>query len=95
MHDSSPFCVLETILIGMSDRVRRGTGPTPVPCPNSPEDRLDSWKEIASYLGRSIRTVQQWERTEELPVHRLQHSSTGPFMRSARRSMHGACNALR
>jgi Tol biopolymer transport system component len=63
--------------MGMSDPARRGTGPTPLPRPNSPEDRLDSWKEIASYLGRSIRTVQQWERTEELPVHRLQHSKYG------------------
>jgi Tol biopolymer transport system component len=58
----------------MADSVRRGAGPTSVPRPNSPEDRLDSWKEIASYLGRSIRTVQEWERSEELPVHRLQHS---------------------
>jgi hypothetical protein len=33
--------------------------------------RLDSWKEIAAYLGRSIRTVQRWEREEGLPVHRL------------------------
>jgi Tol biopolymer transport system component len=65
------------ILDGMADQVARGVGPTPVPRPNSPEDRLDSWKEIASYLGRSIRTVQQWERSEELPVHRLQHSKYG------------------
>ena len=33
--------------------------------------RLDSWKEIASFLGRGIRTVQRWEREEGLPVHRL------------------------
>src|SRR5262245_51298108 len=63
--------------MGMADPVYRGPGPTPVPRPNSPEDRLDSWKQIASYLGRSIRTVQQWERNEELPVHRLQHSRNG------------------
>ena len=37
------------------------------------EPRLDSWKEIASYLGRGIRTVQRWEREEGLPVHRLDH----------------------
>src|SRR6266851_1593494 len=61
----------------MADLGRRAAGPTPVPRPNSPEDRLDSWKEIASYLGRSVRTVQQWELTEELPVHRLQHSKYG------------------
>ena len=33
--------------------------------------RLDSWKEIASFLRRGIRTVQRWEREEGLPVHRL------------------------
>ncbi len=43
----------------------------------SPEDRLDSWKEIASYLGRGIRTVQRWEREEGLPVHRLAHEKRG------------------
>ena len=31
---------------------------------------LNSWKEIASYLGRGIRTVQRWERDFHLPVHR-------------------------
>jgi hypothetical protein len=28
---------------------------------------------IAAYLGRSVRTVQRWEREEGLPVHRLAH----------------------
>src|SRR5687768_900962 len=39
--------------------------------------RLDSWKEIASFLGRGIRTVQRWEREEGLPVHRLAHAQRG------------------
>jgi Tol biopolymer transport system component len=39
--------------------------------------RLDSWKEIASHLGRGIRTVQRWEREEGLPVHRLSHVKRG------------------
>jgi hypothetical protein len=34
-------------------------------------DRLDSWKEIASYLGRDLRTVRRWERERFLPVHRV------------------------
>ena len=42
-----------------------------------PHDRLDSWKEIAAYLGRGIRTVQRWEREEGLPVHRLVHDKRG------------------
>lgn len=39
--------------------------------------RVDSWKEIASYLKRGARTVQRWEREEGLPVHRLQHEKLG------------------
>jgi TolB-like protein/Flp pilus assembly protein TadD len=35
--------------------------------------RLDSWKEIATYLKRSPRTVSRWERQEGLPVHRHLH----------------------
>lgn len=31
---------------------------------------LASWKEIASYLGKGVRTVQRWELTKQLPVHR-------------------------
>ena len=34
-------------------------------------DRLDSWKEIAAYLNRSVRTVQRWEAERGLPVHRI------------------------
>jgi len=36
--------------------------------------RLNSWKEIASYFQRDVRTVQLWERKEGLPVHRHEHS---------------------
>jgi Tol biopolymer transport system component len=39
--------------------------------------RLDSWKEIAAYLGRGVRTVQRWEQEEGLPVHRLAHEKRG------------------
>ena len=39
--------------------------------------RLDSWKEIAAYLGRSERTVRRWEEHEGLPVHRLAHEKRG------------------
>ena len=34
--------------------------------------RLGSWKEIARHLGRTVRTVQRWEKTLDLPVRRLQ-----------------------
>ena len=45
--------------------------------------RLDSWKEIAAYLGRGIRTVQRWEREEGLPVHRLAHAERGTVFADA------------
>src|SRR5262245_40849495 len=35
--------------------------------------RLDSWKEIAAYLNRDVRTVQRWEKTANLPIRRLQN----------------------
>lgn len=41
------------------------------------EDRLDSWKEIASYLERDVTTVQRWERREGMPVHRHVHHKLG------------------
>jgi tetratricopeptide (TPR) repeat protein len=41
------------------------------------EGRLDSWKEIAAFLGRSERTVRRWEKREHLPVHRLAHEKRG------------------
>ncbi len=31
---------------------------------------LSSWKEIAAYFGKGVRTVQRWERELELPVRR-------------------------
>ena len=51
----------------MSDR------PSPIgPSENSPEDRLNSWKEIAAYLRYSERTVRRWEE-QGLPIHRHGH----------------------
>ena len=49
------------------------------PSPRTPqsEDRLDSWKEIAAYLKRDVRTVQRWEKREEMPVHRHLHDRMG------------------
>lgn len=58
----------------------------PIPATSNPKpfggsaaapDRLDSWKEIASYLGREVRTVQLWEKNEGLPVHRHFHKQLG------------------
>jgi len=41
------------------------------------DDFLDSWKEISLFLKRGIRTVQRWESTEGLPVHRHRHLKRG------------------
>ena len=41
---------------------------------NSPDqEKLDSWKEIATYLDRDVSTVQRWEKEEDLPVRRHLH----------------------
>jgi len=40
----------------------------------SGEKRLNSWKEIAAYLQKDVRTVQRWEKNEGLPVHRKPHT---------------------
>jgi len=43
---------------------------TPMESPSVHHQRLETWKEIAAYLGRGIRTVQRWEREMGLPVYR-------------------------
>ncbi len=40
-------------------------------------ERLDSWKEIASFFRREVRTVQLWEKREGLPVRRQHHKKLG------------------
>ncbi len=37
---------------------------------NTSAAALSSWKEIAVYLGKGLRTVQRWEHELALPVHR-------------------------
>jgi hypothetical protein len=36
-----------------------------------PNHRLTTWKEIAAFVGREVRTVQRWEKDLGLPVHRV------------------------
>jgi serine/threonine-protein kinase len=40
-------------------------------------ERLDSWKEVASFFRREVRTVQLWEKSEGLPVRRQYHKKLG------------------
>jgi len=53
------------------------TFPDTAPSAKPPEDRLDSWKEIAAYLNRDVTTVQRWEKREGMPVHRHVHDKMG------------------
>lgn len=39
--------------------------------PESVGGRLDTWKGIADYLGRDLRTVRRWEKERSLPVRRV------------------------
>jgi Tol biopolymer transport system component len=55
-----------------------------LPAPATPDadtspnrERLESWKEIAAYLNRSVRTLHRWEKEEGLPVHRQLHKELG------------------
>ena len=62
-------------------RNRRVAGAIDPPSPRVGEraDRLESWKEIAAYLRRDVRTVQRWERHERLPIHRLPSKVGGVY----------------
>lgn len=51
--------------------------PSPVMSKETHADRLDSWKAIANYLSRSVRTARRWEAEEGLPVHRQMHKAQG------------------
>jgi TolB-like protein/tetratricopeptide (TPR) repeat protein len=54
-----------------------GHAPAADPPRSLSDDRLDSWKEIAAYLRRGVRTVRRWEKEEGLPVHRHVHNTLG------------------
>ena len=43
---------------------------------------LRSWKEIAAYLGKGVRTAQRWEQLLGLPVQRPKNRSKGSVVAS-------------
>lgn len=45
--------------------------PQEAPAERPASGRLETWGEIATYLGREVRTVQRWEKSMGLPVRRL------------------------
>lgn len=64
-------------LPGTSKPTVTSSDPQPSGTSTTVRDRLDSWKEIATYLRREVRTVQLWEKNEGLPVHRHFHKRLG------------------
>jgi len=60
---------------GKGTRPQRGSYRASVLAISEADDHLDSWKEIASHLKRTVRTVQRWEKQEGLPIHRHVHQS--------------------
>ena len=54
-----------------------GIEPQPTMQHRPANDRLDSWKEIAAYLKKEVRTVQRWEKNLGLPVRRLTQGKQG------------------
>jgi hypothetical protein len=47
------------------------------PAESPGDERLDSWKEIAAYLKREVRTLHRWEAHEGLPIRRHLHRERG------------------
>lgn len=43
------------------------------------EVRLDSWKSIANYVGRSCRTLQRWRTRYGFPIRRMGGVSSSVF----------------
>jgi TolB-like protein len=52
--------------MGVTEQIGQGKG-----------RRLDSWKAIAQFLDRDVRSVQRWEHGRGLPVHRLPGEKSG------------------
>ena len=49
----------------------------PISPASQPTSALTSWKEIATYLGKGVRTAQRWERDLGLPVRRPNGKPSG------------------
>jgi len=60
-----------------SPRIHQRTANPPAP---ERGQCLEGWKQIAAHLKRDVRTVQRWERTEQLPVRRQMHRKLGSVL---------------
>jgi hypothetical protein len=55
--------------------------------PGQRPDRLSGWKEIAAYLGKSVRSAQRWEAELDLPIERLTGPEGGQIVQASRREL--------
>jgi transcriptional regulator with XRE-family HTH domain len=67
MKSLTTFCFWEMHSMGFMSREHLQT--------NRRKHQLCSWKEIASYLGVGVRTVQRYERERGMPVRRSESNS--------------------
>jgi len=65
--------------------LEQGAEENPMPLPDmgvlnhQDNDRLHGWKDIAAFMGKSVRTVQRWEKEFGLPIHRI-HGNGGEIV---------------
>src|SRR5580700_4134773 len=71
----APLCTLGSL--GAGRMGGDGTQPRMTAQDRPASDRLDSWKEIAAYLNKEVRTVQRWEKNLGLPVRRIAQGKQG------------------
>ena len=69
MIDPLPETVFQPIKSQHSTSITIRSGETEMPS-QSGERVFTSWKEIASFFGKGVRTVQRWERKFGLPISR-------------------------
>src|SRR5262249_19567904 len=63
--------------IGITSMGNLNPAPPAAPSEGLLCDRLNSWKEIAAYLKRDVRTLHRWEAEEGLPIRRHLHKKRG------------------
>ena len=68
-QDKKPKLSFRTRKVAMTENTNRP------PEAQDNEAPLESWKEIATYLNRTVRTVKRWETEEALPVRRHLHQA--------------------
>ena len=63
-------------------RCSRSEEQLPTTLAKEPSERkaLNSWKEIAAYLGRGIRTLQRYHATLGFPVHHATEKHRSPVV---------------